>query len=237
MKLLIPTSQLLQEEQKEQSTSQVQQKKIPKFYLDIENLLELMKHYKTAEKIQLLQDVINQHHLDQLTSLIRSHNWNIIYRESQEEHEFMTALTTPTNYYNIFIEHIDDIRQKTMSYKETTDFMLKWTLKQNIDLRTFILQVHMILRKYHPKKNTLYLQGSSNTGKSYILEGLVPHKDRDGSHITSRDFQFQECLTKPIILINDLTLQNQAESKIYKNILGGEPTYIKVKKQLCRTDE
>ena len=148
MKLLIPTSQLLQEEQKEQSTSQEQ-------YLDIENLLELMKHYKTADKIQLLKDVTNQHnqhHLDQLTSLIRSHNWNIIYRKSQEEYVFMTALTTHTNYYNIFIEHIDDIRQKTMSYKETTDFMLKWTLKQNIDLRTFILQVHIILCKYHPKK-------------------------------------------------------------------------------------
>ena len=152
MKLLIPTSQLVQEEQKEQSTSQEQQKKRSKLYLDTENLLELMEHYKTAEKIQLLQDVTNQHHLDQLTSLIRSHNWNIIYRKSQEEYKFMTALTTPTNYYNIFIEHRDDTRQKTMSYEETTDFMLKWTLKQNIDLRTFILQVYMILRKYHPQK-------------------------------------------------------------------------------------
>ena len=195
-----------------------------------------MEHYKTAEKIQLLQDVTNQHFLDQLTSLIRSHNWNIIYRKSHEEYKFMTALTTPTNYYNIFIEHRDDTRQKTMSYEETTDFMLKWTLKQNIDLRTFILQVYMILRKYHPQKIHCYLQGSSNAGKSYIPEGLVPHKDKVGSHIISRDIQFQECLTKPVILINELTLQNQAESKIYKNILGGEPIYINVKKQPCRTD-
>ena len=160
-----------------------------------------------------------------MTTLIPSHNWNVTYWKSQAEYEFLIALNTPTNYFNIFIQH----RQKTMTYEETADFMLKWTLEQNIDLRTFILQVYMILRKYHLKKNTLYLQGASNAGKTYMLEWLVPHKDKVGNHIMSRDFMFQECLTKPIILINKLTLQNQAKSEIYKNTLGGEPTYVNVK--------
>ena len=40
---------------------------------------------------------------------------------------------------------------------------------------------------------------------------------------------FQECLNKPVIVINELTLQNQSESETYKNILGGEPTYINLK--------
>ena len=79
------------------------------------------------------------------------------------------------------------------------------------------------------KKNTLYLQGTSNAGKTYVLESLVPHKDKVGQHITSRDFCFQECINKPVIMINELTLQNQTESEQYKNILGGEPTYINLK--------
>ena len=40
---------------------------------------------------------------------------------------------------------------------------------------------------------------------------------------------FQECLNKPIILVNELTLQNQTEAETYKNILGGEITYINIK--------
>ena len=91
------------------------------------------------------------------------------------------------------------------------------------------MEVYSILRMYHPKKNTLYLQGTSNAGKTYVLESLVPHKDKVGQHITSRDFCFQECINKPVIMINEITLQNQTESEQYKNILGGEPTYINLK--------
>lgn len=58
---------------------------------------------------------------------------------------------------------------------------------------------------------------------------VLPQKDKVGSHISSRDFPFQECTTKSVILINELTLASQAESELYKNILGGEPTYINVK--------
>ena len=174
--------------------------------MDIETLLSVMKYYQTSDKIQLLKEAAkanNKQHTELLITLIKAQNWNIIYRKSQEEYEFISQMNTPTSYYNFYIESIDDSRQKTMSYQQTKEFVQACTLEQNIDLQKFILEIYMIFRTYHPKKNTLYLQGSSNAGKTYVLEGLVPHKDKVGSHITSKDFQFQECITK---LINELTL-------------------------------
>ena len=116
-----------------------------------------------------------------------------------------------------------------MSYEKSVEFFSQWTREQGMDTLEFIMEVYSILRMYHPKKNTLYLQGTSNAGKTYVLESLVPRKDKVGQHITSRDFCFQECINKPVIMINELTLQNQTESEQYKNILGGEPTYINLK--------
>lgn len=58
---------------------------------------------------------------------------------------------------------------------------------------------------------------------------ILPQKDKVGSHITSKEFAFQECTKKSVILINELTLANQSEAELYKNILGGESTYINVK--------
>ena len=113
-----------------------------------------------------------------------------------------------------------------MTYEDTVSFFSFWTAEQGIDLMTFISEVYVILKMYHPKKNTFYLQGTSNAGKTYLLESLVPHKDKVGSHIRSRDFMFQECIKKQIILINELTLQNQAESEIYKKKYTGRRSNI-----------
>ena len=107
----------------------------------------MMKHYNTSDKIQLLKDATNsknQQHMDQLTSLIRVQNWNIMYRKSQEEYEFLTQMKTPANYYTLFIQHVDDSRQKTMTYEDTKQFKTSWTLEQNINLQQFILEVYMI---------------------------------------------------------------------------------------------
>ena len=199
---------------------QEQQKKKPKMYLDIEKLLHLMKTYKTPDKLQLLKEASqanDTNHQDQLKDLIRSQQWNIIYRKAQDEYEFILTLQDDAqSYFNTFMQNVDDSRQKTMPYEDTVNFFTAWTTEQNIDLLTFTLEMYTIIRMYHPKKNTLYLQGASNAGKTYVLESKVPHKDKVGQYITSKDFMFQECLNKTIILVNELTLQNQTEAETYK---------------------
>ena len=247
IKLLIADSQLYQkdkdqlqtqlpqtdEQQPSTSGEPTNRTKKPKMYLDIETLLQLMRKYQTPDKIQLLRETTqseNTQDQQNLKDLIRSNNWNIIYKKSQEEFDFINTLKEDEqSYFHTFMTTVDDTRQKTMNYQNTVKFFNLWTFEQGINTLQFIMEIYCVIRMYHPKRNTFYMQGTSNAGKTYILESLVPHKDKVGQHITSRDFMFQECLNKPVILINELTLQNQTESETYKNILGGEPTYINLK--------
>lgn len=211
------------------------QRKKPQMYNDIENLLRLMTKYNTSEKNQLItnvhKDPTNQEDKETITSLIRSNTWNIIYKRSQEEFIHQSINPEFSNYYNLFMEHISQEPSDSpqMSIAQTANFVEEWSKEQGIKHGDLILEIYSILRMYHPKRNTFYLQGQSNAGKTYLLHMVLPQKDKVGSHISSRDFPFQECPTKPVILINELTLASQAESELYKNILGGEPTYVNIK--------
>ena len=161
MKMLINISQVEQSNKPESPNSQQKQiKKKSKMYMDIENLLHIMRHYKTSDKIQILKEANKQNqpeHTDQITTMIRSYNWNRVYRKAQEEYEFSTAVASEDKYYNIFMRNVDDSRQKTMTKEDTTKFMIDWTTEQKI--QTFILEIYSIIRMFHPKINTLYLQG------------------------------------------------------------------------------
>jgi hypothetical protein len=50
-----------------------------------------------------------------------------------------------------------------------------------------------------------------------------------GSHITSKDFAFQECVTKPIIVISELTIATQETAEQYKQVLAGETIFVNIK--------
>lgn len=204
-------------------------------YNDIESLLRLMTKYNTSEKNQLItnihKDPTNQEDKETITTLIRSNTWNMIYKRSQEEFIHQSINPQHSNYYQLFMDHISqepsDAPQMTIA--QTSDFIQEWAKEQGIKHGDLILEIYTILRMYHPKRITFYLQGQSNAGKTFLLHMVLPQKDKVGSHISSRDFPFQECPTKPIILINELTLASQAESELYKNILGGEATYVNIK--------
>lgn len=218
----------------ETATSSQDNKKKPKLYNDIENLLTLMNRYNSSEKNQLITNVYNstnQQDKDTLTDLIRAVNWNLIYKRSQEEFVHKIINPTQANYYTLFQQHVskEPSDHPQLSIFKTADFLQQWTKEQNISLGNLMLELYTTLRIYHPKKNCFYMQGESNAGKTYLLNMILPQKDKVGSHITSKEFPFQECTKKSVILINELTLANQQEAELYKNILGGESTYINVK--------
>ena len=96
---------------------------------------------------------------------------------------------------------------------QTESYYINWCHEQGIQPAQLLLELYSSLRMCNPKKNTLYLQGRSNAGNTYLLTGIVPFKETAGSHITSKDFPFMECVTKSIILINELTLANQQEEE------------------------
>ena len=85
-------------------------------YLDIQTLLQIMKIYKTADKVQLLKEANlakEETHKQQLKDLIRSNQWNTIYRKAQEEYNFIQTLQdNTTSYCHTFMTDVDDSLQQ-----------------------------------------------------------------------------------------------------------------------------
>lgn len=133
------------------------------------------------------------------------------------------------NYYDIFMNIPKIIPgKKQMSYELTQKCFLEWCFEQRIDPLKFLISAYLVLTMKIPK-NTLYLCGRSNAGKTYFTNALLPLTHHIGSYITSRDFAFRECLTKPVILISELTIATTETAEQYKQVLAGETIFVNVK--------
>ncbi|KAL4221787.1 hypothetical protein ACF0H5_020041 [Mactra antiquata] len=116
-----------------------------------------------------------------------------------------------------------------LTWEETQRFFYYWCLEQRINPNELIMDMHRVLRQTDNKNNTLYFQGSSNAGKTYLTKLLIPVDTIAGYHTTSKEFPFGDAVYQPIILINELTIESAAKAELYKNVLGVEPTQINIK--------
>ena len=205
--------------------------KVTQIYTNTEELIKLMNKYKTTDKTTLNKLILERDEKedqDKMKYLMRNANWRQVYTQATDEittrNEFKQH-----NYYEQFMQITNDRNQKMMSIEDTSQFLQDWCKEQGIPYHNLLTEIYAVLNMTHPKRNTLYLQGASNAGKTFLLTGIFPFKDLIGSHITSKEFPFQECIQRPVILINELTLTTQQETELYKNILGGEPTMINIK--------
>ena len=65
------------------------------------------------------------------------------------------------------MNNVDDTRQKTMDYENTVKFFNEWTSEQGINTLQLIMEIYTVIRMYHPKRNTFYLQGTNKAGKTH----------------------------------------------------------------------
>lgn len=168
---------------------------------DIITLKNMMNKYDTTDKYELFTAAKNTDNKDKQTlrNLIRHQNWKKIYQVAVEERVIDYRLDKKA-YYDICMSIPKTIPgKKQMTYEQTQQCFIELVLTMKI-----------------PKKNTLYLCGRSNAGKTYFTNALLPLTHHIGSHITSKDFAFQECLTKPVILISELTIATQEAAEQYK---------------------
>lgn len=140
-------------------------------FTDIENLLKLMTTYNTSEKNQLITNIHKSNTEEDkttMTYLIRSNTWNIVYKRAQEEFIHHSINPEYSNYYTLFMNHISQQPSDSpqMTIPQTANFIKDWCTEQGIPQGQFILEIYSILKMFHPKKNTLYLQGQSNAGKT-----------------------------------------------------------------------
>lgn len=195
-------------------------------------LKTMMNKYDTTDKYGLFTAAKNTNNKDDeqmLRNLIRHQNWKRVYQVAIEERDIDYRLEKKA-YYDIFMAIPKIIPgRKQMSYEQTQQCFLEWCFEQRIDALKFLISAYLVLTMKIPKKNTLYLCGRSNAGKTYFTNALLPLTHHIGSHITSKDFAFQECLTKPVILISELTIATQEAAEQYKQVFAGETIFVNVK--------
>lgn len=104
-----------------------------------------------------------------------------------------------------------------------------YLIYQNIDTASFDNDCFLWLYKQHTKKNTLVLQGPSNTGKSSFIKGLIEALGSSVGYICNGTFPFQGMAKPCTIGVWEEPLLSSTEAEKAKQILGGEPTSVAVK--------
>ena len=118
-----------------------------------------------------------------------------------------------------------------MSVYKTACLYSEWCREQNIITGEFLLELYSILDRVYPKKNCLMLQDASNAGKTYWTDPLMSVPDMVGQTIPSQDFTFQNCISKQIINIPELTFSKMEQVEEAKKIFEGLPTCVNIKNQ------
>lgn len=204
--------------------------KKPTLYQQIDALLNLMDKYQLDTKDDLFRATYNStEDRETMVTLTRDRNWPRIYTTAKEVWSITNQIENQT-YYEWFMNYTPQEHQPDLMRElQTKEYFTKWTREQNINPDDILRDMHAVLKMTNSKENTLYLQGASNAGKTFILKGIVPVDSKAGYHTTSKDFPFGEAVNQPIILINECTLESPAKAEVYKNIFGGEPTQVNIK--------
>ncbi|KAL4234941.1 hypothetical protein ACF0H5_006583 [Mactra antiquata] len=204
------------------TTNDNSKKKTSLLYQKIQDLLLLMHKYNTSGKDELYRLTSKTSDQKSYIEIFRSHQWSRIYNNAKEEYNLKKQINN-VNYYNWFMEFNPETYKNTtkyLSWEETHRFFYYWCMEQRINPNQFATDMHKVLKQLDNKKNTLYLQGASNAGKTYLMKMLIPVDTIAGYHTTSKEFPFGDAVYQPVILINELTIESSAKAELYKNVLG-----------------
>jgi hypothetical protein len=123
-------------------------------------------------------------------------------------------------------------KERELNYLTPTEsymIMEKWFKHQKIDGAKFANEVKQVINREVRKKNCLWLQGESNSGKSWIASSILTLCSLYTTIPSGmNDFMFQDCINKRIIGMNEpLVLESGLEQ--LKEILEGRECNVRVK--------
>ena len=147
-------------------------------YQNVEDLIKLMRQYQTTDKNnlnKLILDREEQQDSEKMKVLMRNQNWHNVYQQATDEIKTKND-HRKHNYYEQYMSLTNDRGIKMMTEENTSAFMQKWCAEQRKPFVTFMMEIYATLAMIHPKRNTLYLQGVSNSGKTFVLREYFPSK-------------------------------------------------------------
>ena len=190
-------------------------------YQNVDEFIKNMRKYQPTDKTKINKLIMNKgdaQDAETMKLLMRNPHWRKVYQQATEE------ITT---------------KDKHAKYNYFEQFMTMTNVRDKIDdrgrhsrLRSEVVQgaIHAVREAHDRNIRTVSYDSSQEKypvfPKTFLLTRILPFKDMVGSHITSKEFPFQECIHKSVILINELTLATQQECELYKNILGGSQQWL-----------
>lgn len=117
------------------------------------------------------------------------------------------------------------------SLEDSVELLQRWCKFQHINYEQFVRDVINTLDRKIPKKNCLYLQGESNSGKTWLMKSimkLVTYYGEVNQGTANYTFMYQDCVNKRAIFINEPYF-DQAMIEQLKIVLEGTGTFVHIK--------
>lgn len=218
--------------------AKIAESRIPesKCFKNTQILLDLCNKYKSFDKAALFKAISDSVEVD--GDNVDKDNYLQICCHPQQKMFWDNALAMR----EMSMHEIDDCYLKQfmemsltkdsieiLTVEDTAALWLQWCSEQQLNPAEVALEIFFVLGKYIPKKNSFYLCGQSNAGKTYWVNSLIPEKSYIGEMISSSDFAFQECVNKSLILINELQLTTPEQANMHKKVWEGEPFSVNIK--------
>jgi len=208
-------------------------------YHRITNLVKLMQKYNCSEINDLRQKVYNiSGDWDTYRQLMCLPSFDTLTKKAMELYRAEELAIPIAERFDTKIAKkrwTAHGTEELMTLTQSLDVFEKWCEHQKIERDDFVDNVFNVLSREIPKKNTLMLEGSPNSGKSYILRSIVPYYKYWGEvHSMAGGYAFvwQSCLDCGLIMLEEPML-DPATVEQAKLVLEGAPTYVRVK---CKPD-
>ena len=213
-----------------------------KTFKNTQILLDLCNKYKCFDKTGLFKAICDSEEVD--GDNIDKSNYMQICCHPQQKMYWENALAmremamheNEETYLTTFMQmNLTKDSTEMLSVEDTACLWIEWCKEQGLNPAEVALEIYMVLGKYVPKKNTFYLCGQSNAGKTFWVNSFIPEKSLIGEMISSSDFAFQECVNKSLILINELQITTPEQANMHKKVWEGEPYSVNIKMKNAQT--
>lgn len=124
-----------------------------------------------------------------------------------------------------------DVRNECLTPKASFKIMQKWCEFQGIDPLEFVESIIAVFDRRNRKMNTLYLQGSPNSGKTFIWQSIKKacrYVGEISQGTSGYAFMFQDCINRRGININEPVI-DYCIIELLKQVLEGVGCFVHVK--------
>ncbi|KAH3859678.1 hypothetical protein DPMN_102498 [Dreissena polymorpha] len=199
--------------------------------INIETCRQLMRKYNRSASDELYVAICRKGNdkdifeIEQLRAL--PYGGKVFQQAAEDLH--LLAQVADRDYVDVIIETKIPDKSLFLTYNETVNALNRWLKDQNINKFNFVKSVYKVLSKQSSKKNTIYLQGQSNAGKTWLFRSMLPDMSLVGQTSESVEFRWMTLVNKFVGLVSEMTITTVDMSNKCKEILGGEPSQVNVK--------